>query len=43
MKGEELKESRNVLVESARIARGDIKELGELSEANFDALFFPGG
>ncbi len=36
-------ESRNVLVESARIARGDIKPLGELDVDKMDALLFPGG
>jgi enhancing lycopene biosynthesis protein 2 len=36
-------ESRNVLVESARIARGDIEDLCELQEQNFDALIVPGG
>jgi enhancing lycopene biosynthesis protein 2 len=29
MTGEEMPETRNVLVESARIARGDIKDLNE--------------
>ncbi len=41
--GEEMKESRNVLIESARIARGNIKALGEFDAANFDAIIFPGG
>lgn len=36
-------ESRNVLVESARIARGEIKALTEASVADFDALVVPGG
>ena len=36
-------ESRNVLVESARIARGKIKSLVEFNAAEFDALIFPGG
>ena len=36
-------ESRNVLVESARIARGRIKALTEYNPADFDALVFPGG
>ena len=36
-------ESRNVLVEAARIARGKIKSLIELKEADFDALILPGG
>ena len=41
--GEEMNESRNVLVESARIARGDIKALSEFSGKDFDAMIFPGG
>jgi enhancing lycopene biosynthesis protein 2 len=36
-------ESRNVLVESARIARGDVEDLCELREQDFDALIVPGG
>ncbi|GIU22818.1 isoprenoid biosynthesis glyoxalase ElbB [Shewanella sp. MBTL60-007] len=36
-------ETRNVLVESARIARGDIKAVDELDIAEFDALVIPGG
>ena len=36
-------ETRNVLVESARIARGDIKALATFDPAGFDALVFPGG
>lgn len=36
-------ESRNVLVESARIARGNIKPLTELSASSHDAVVFPGG
>ncbi len=34
---------RNVLVESARIARGTIKPLAELQADEIDALVFPGG
>jgi enhancing lycopene biosynthesis protein 2 len=41
--GEEMNEERNVLVESARIARGDIKPLSEYDAKEFDALIFPGG
>lgn len=41
--GEEMPESRNVLVESARIARGDIKDLHEADANDFDALIVPGG
>ncbi len=36
-------ETRNVLVEAARIARGNIKPLSEAREADFDALIVPGG
>ncbi|MCF8368975.1 MAG: isoprenoid biosynthesis glyoxalase ElbB [Bacteroidales bacterium] len=41
--GKEMPEERNVLVESARIARGNIKNLNEYDPNNFDALIFPGG
>lgn len=36
-------EVRNVLVESARIARGEIKDLKEVSSEMIDALIMPGG
>jgi enhancing lycopene biosynthesis protein 2 len=36
-------ESRNVLVEAARIARGNIKPLTAADAADFDALLVPGG
>lgn len=36
-------ETRNVLVESARISRGDIEDIMELYQEEFDALIFPGG
>jgi len=41
--GEEMPEKRNVLIESARIARGQIKDLKDYDPNNFDALVFPGG
>ena len=41
--GEEMKESRNVLTEAARIARGKISPLTEYRAEEFDALIFPGG
>ena len=41
--GEEMPESRNVLVESARIARGKISPLNEFNADNYDVLLFPGG
>ena len=36
-------ESRNVLVEAARICRGQIRDVAELDAADFDALLVPGG
>ena len=36
-------QSRNVLVESARITRGNVKSLTELNAEDFDALILPGG
>jgi len=42
-KGAEQNESRNVLIESARIARGKITALSELNAASFDGLIVPGG
>lgn len=36
-------ERRNVLRESARIARGEIQPLSALHAADFDAVVFPGG
>jgi len=41
--GQPVDEKRNVLVESARIARGNIKPLSEYDQKDFDALMFPGG
>jgi len=41
--GEKMPESRNVLVESARIARGAIKDIHEANAEDFDALIMPGG
>ena len=40
---EELKEKRNVLLESARIARSKIKPLSEYEVKDFDVLVMPGG
>jgi len=36
-------ETRNVLIESARIVRGNIKNIKEVSVSDFDALILPGG
>lgn len=41
--GEEMDEERNVLIESARIARGNIKPLSSFKAEEFDALLIPGG
>ncbi|WP_434357539.1 isoprenoid biosynthesis glyoxalase ElbB [Parasalinivibrio latis] len=41
--GEEMDETRNVLVEAARIARGNIRDVKELDVSEFDALLLPGG
>ena len=40
---QEMNEYRNVLIESARIARGDIRDMAEVSTSDVDALIFPGG
>jgi enhancing lycopene biosynthesis protein 2 len=36
-------ERRNALVESARIARGDIQDVGQVNVDDIDALIIPGG
>lgn len=41
--GEEMNEKRNVLVESARIARGKIRDIATVKADEIDALMFPGG
>ncbi len=41
--GSETDDNRNVLVESARIARGTVKDLKDFDAASYDALIFPGG
>ena len=42
--GEEMPgETRNVLRESARIVRGEIQDITEISADDLDALIFPGG
>lgn len=44
LSGEEARgEVRNVLVESARIARGKIRDIASVTAADIDALIFPGG
>ncbi len=40
---QETNEKRNVLVESARIARGDIKDIKDVKASDIDGLILPGG
>lgn len=40
---EPMEEKRNVLIESARIARGEIKDLKDVQATELDALIMPGG
>ncbi len=39
----ELRQSRNILSESARIARGNILPVEDINNSDLDALIFPGG
>ncbi len=41
--GQEMSETRNVLVESARIARGNIKDIIDIKADELDGLVMPGG
>lgn len=41
--GKAVDERRNVRVESARIARGDVRDLAEVDADDLDALVMPGG
>lgn len=41
--GEEMPEKRNVLVESARLCRGNIIDLAKANPADYAAVIFPGG
>ena len=41
--GQEMPEKRNVLVESARIARGAISSIDRFRPEDFDAIILPGG
>lgn len=43
LNGEEMSESRNMLIEAARIARGDAKDIMKVDPADIDALVIPGG
>lgn len=41
--GDEMPESRNILTEAARLARGNIIDLADAKEQDYDALILPGG
>ncbi len=41
--GEEMPETRNMMVESARIARGAVTNINDIAPADIDALVIPGG
>lgn len=43
LSGKPTSEKRNVLVESARIARGNIKPLKDFNPADYEGIIFPGG
>ena len=43
LSGDNMNENRNVLVESARIARGEITDLADITADDIDGLIFPGG
>jgi len=43
LNGEEMNESRNVLIEAARIARGEIKNIKDVDSSTLDAVILPGG
>lgn len=40
---QETGEKRNILVESARIARGNIRDIKDVKATDLDAIIFPGG
>jgi enhancing lycopene biosynthesis protein 2 len=41
--GDEMSEKRNVLIESARIARGQIRDIAQVKAEELDGLVLPGG
>ncbi len=41
--GDQMPESRNMLIEAARISRGKIREISTIFPADIDALVIPGG
>jgi len=43
LNGQEMNETRNVLIEAARIARGNIKDIKDVDPSTLDAVILPGG
>lgn len=43
LNGQKMNEERNVLVESARLARGNILDLKDYNPSDYDGIVFPGG
>lgn len=43
LNGKEMIESRNVLIESARITRGDIEDISKAKPESYDFAIYPGG
>ena len=43
MTGEEMQEQRNMLIEAARISRGNVRDIATISPADIDAIVIPGG
>ncbi|MFH1653912.1 MAG: isoprenoid biosynthesis glyoxalase ElbB [Pseudomonadota bacterium] len=43
MDGSDMKEKRDIMVESARISRGNIKSIKDITADDLDALIIPGG
>jgi enhancing lycopene biosynthesis protein 2 len=43
MTGEKMNEQRNMLIEAARITRGKIQPLSELTKTEYSAIIMPGG
>ncbi len=41
--GDEMNEKRNVRIEAARIARGEVEDLAKVKGTDFDAVILPGG
>lgn len=43
LNGEEMPESRNMMIEAARIARGEVKNINDIDPVDIDGLVIPGG